>query len=316
MRNLIKKCEHLPVGAIATAVGLATLSNVYHAQGFVSVRYVTMILMMFIWIGAFIKLTIYHEAFWADYSKVVPSTLYATFTMLTMILGNFILGFSEGLGKAMWFSGLALHILHLIIFSYRNILKGINRETFVPSWFVSFAGILVAVVVGAPKEMPWLLTGLMYYAFLMYVILFPAMIYRMVKYPIPPQFAMTRIILIAPASLVFVGYLNAFPNVNIPFSIVLYTIVFVILMYAAIKIPGFLAKPFNPGHAALTFPTAIGLVATMRMSGFLSANGFYTASTWLGHFFGIQLWLTTAIILYVGFGFLKMFADSYKEERA
>ena len=316
MGNIIKKCENLPVGAIATCVGLATLSNVYLAQGFESVRVVTMLLVAIVWLGAIVKLTVYRKAFWADYVNVVPATLYATFTMLTMILGNFIFGYIESVGRIIWLVGVGLHIIHLLVFSYRNILKGVKLETFVPSWFVSFAGILVAVVVGVPKGMPWLLTGLMYYAFVMYAIMFPMMLVRINKHPIPPQFGMTRAILIAPASLVFVGYLNAFDNINFAFAAFLYAIVFAVLVYVAIKLPGFLGKPFNPGHAALTFPTAIGLVATMRMVGLLAANGYDVASTWLGHFFGIQLWVTTGIMAYVAYGFLKTFTDSMKKKDA
>jgi len=315
MGNLVKKCENLPVGAIATAVGLATLSNVYFANGFVSVRFVTMILVMFVWVGAIIKLTSFTKVFLKEYENVVPASLYGTFTMLTMILGSFVFDYVEWFGRVIWLIGLGLHTIHLLVFLYRNVIKGVKRDTFVPSWFVTLAGILVSVVVGVPMGMPGVLTVLMYYAFGMYIIAFPIMIYRINKHPIPPQFAMTRVILLAPTSLVFVTYLNVANTINQAIVFALYGILFATIVYVSWKLPVFLGKPFNPaGHPALTFPTAIALVATFRMVGFLAGNGNDSLAEWLGHFFGIQLWVTTAIMAYVGYNFVKIFTNSVKKQ--
>ncbi|MCL2559348.1 MAG: TDT family transporter [Turicibacter sp.] len=316
MKKVIKKIAGLPVGVIGTMVGLATLSNVYATIGFQSVRYVTMILGIFVLIVALIKLTAYKEIFLQEYRDVVPASLYATFTMLLMIIGSFVHGFQDGIGRGLWLIAVVLHVTHILIFTYRNVIKGIKLDTFVPSWFVTYAGVLVAVVLGVPKGMPGILTALMYYAFGMYALLFPLMIYRVIKHPIPSQFEMTKVILLAPTSLLLVGYLNAFAPINQPLLFAIYAILFATIIYVSCQLPSFLGKPFNVGHAALTFPTAIALVATFRMADYLTANGFEAAGQWVGHFFGIQLWVTTAIIAYVGYGFFKMFTDSFKQQNS
>jgi len=64
--------------------------------------------------------------------------------------------------------------------------------------------------------------------------------------------------------------------------------------------------------AALTFPTAIALTATFRMIGYLNDTGREWIADLLYHFFGLQLYLTTAIMVYVGYNFLFSFLDSYK----
>jgi len=315
MNDLIKKAEHLPVGVIATTVGLATLSNIYAGIGFEGVRHVTMIASIFVWVAAFIKMTVYHKAFRKDYSNVVPASLYATFTMLTMILGNYIFNFHAGIGRIIWLAGVVLHFVHILIFTYQNVIKGVKRDTFVPSWFVTYMGFLVSTVVGVPMGMPLLLTAILYYAFPVYTILIICMIYRMIAHPVLPQFELTKAIFLAPSSLLFVGYLNAFENPIPAIVFTIYGILFITIIYVACKLPSFLSKPFNPGHAALTFPTAIATVATSRMSDFLTNNGWGRQGELIYQFFGIQLWITTAIMAYVGFNFLKIFVDSCKNKK-
>jgi len=317
MINIIKKCENLPVGAIATAVGMATVSNVFFAAlGLVGVRHVVMICASFVWFAAFIKIVFYRKAFWADYSNVVPASLYATFTMLTMILGNYMFSFNQDIGRIIWLAGVILHITHILVFTYRNVLKGINLDTFVPSWFVTFVAFLVSAVVGADKGMPWLMTGFLIYGLSIYAIIFPCMIFKVAKVGILPQFELTRAIFLAPPSLVFVTVLNAMDNPPHWLVFFLYSILFATILYMCFKIPVLLSKPFNPGHAALTFPTAIALVATFRMAGFLLGNGYEELGHWVTHLFGLQLWATVAIMAYVAFGYFKMFVNSFKAQEA
>lgn len=313
MMNIIKKAENLPVGAIATAVGLATLSNVFAAAlGMQSVRHVTMFLTSFVWFAAVIKIIVYRKAFLSDYSNVVPASLYATVTMLTMILGNYIFSFHEGIGRVIWLVGVVIHAIHILIFTYRNIIKGVKLDTFVPSWFVTFVAFLVSGVVGADKGMPTLMTGFIIYGLIIYAIIFPCMVIKVAKVGILPQFELTRTIFLAPTSLVFVTLLNAVENPPHWLVFTLYGILFLTILYMTTKIPKFLATPFNPGHGALTFPTAIALVATFRMGGFLINNGYAQLGQWVNHLFGIQLWVTTAIMAYVAFNFMKIFVNSLK----
>ncbi|MCL1995787.1 MAG: TDT family transporter [Defluviitaleaceae bacterium] len=317
MKQLIDKTANLPVGAIATAVGLATLSNLYFAIGFPAVRLVTMVCVALVWVAAFLKLTVHFKTFFVvDYINTVPASLYATFTMLTMILGNFVFLFNESIGFAIWISGVGLHVIHILVFTYLHAIKNFNIETFVPSWFVTYMGFLVSTVVGAEKGAPTIFTAIVYYGFAMYVIIFPAMVIRLIKKPLPDQFKLTAGILLAPSSLLFVSYLNFTdePIAGIVFA--LYSIIFLTLLYIAYKLPQFLRIKFNPGFAALTFPTAIALVATFRMGDFLLNTGHYQLGTFVNHFFGIQLYITTAVIAFVAYGFLKMLSDSFEKKGA
>ena len=301
----IERAGGLPVGAVATAVGAATLSNVYSAIGHGGVRYVTMVLVGFVWLCAIIKLTLHHDKFREEYKNVVPASLYATVGMLTMILGSFIFDFNETIGRVIWTAGVIGHFVHILVFTYRNVIKKFDILTFVPSWFVTYLGLLVSTVVGVGIGPEWLLNSIVTYGFIIYGVLFPAMVIRVIKKPICAPFKLTVGVFLAPTSLLLVSYLNVFEPIS-TVVFVLYGILFVSVIYVFAKLVGFLQMGFNPGFAGYTFPVAIALVATMRFSAFLVENGYDTLGQLFFHKFSVKIYITTAIISFVAYNFIKM----------
>ena len=73
-----------------------------------------------------------------------------------------------------------------------------------------------------------------------------------------------------------------------------------------IKLPKFFSFPFTPGFAGLTFPMAIGIVATTKMTGYLNTNGYEGLAAVTGQIGGIQVYLTSMIVGYVLLNFLIM----------
>ena len=84
--NLLKKIENIPVPLLPTMVGDATLSNVYSTLGYTWVRHLTMWLATIILIAYLVKITVFTNTCKKEYSNTVPASLYAGFTMITMIL--------------------------------------------------------------------------------------------------------------------------------------------------------------------------------------------------------------------------------------
>ena len=313
MKNLISKIANLPVGVIATCVGMATLSNVYLTLGYTGIRHVSMMIAAVIWIAAFIKITVHFKTFKQEYQNVVPASLYATFTMLMMILGSYIFSYQQTIGKAIWLTGVCLHILHILIFTYRNVIKGVKKETFIPSWFVTYNGLLVSTVVGTAMNEPMLSKCIVFYGITVFIIIIPFMIIRMIKRPIPDALYHTSAILLAPSSLCLVSYLNVIPNPNAVVIYCLYAAVFATLIFILISIPKFFKPAFHPGFAGLTFPLAIGVVASMKMSNFLMAQGMETLGAFIKEVSGIQIYMTTAIIAFVFYNFVRLFVKSYQK---
>lgn len=310
--NLLKKIENIPVPLLPTMVGAATLSNVYSTLGYSWVRHLTMWAATIILLAYLVKIIAFSNTCKKEYSNTVPASLYAGFTMITMILGSYYFDYNNFLGKALWSIGLILHTIHLLIFIYRNVIKGVNKDTFVPSWFVTFNGIMVSVVVGSAMNEPLISKIVLYYGILALVIIMPFMVIRLIKYPLKDAFYHTQAILLAPSSLCVVSYLNVVENPNKVVISLLYLVAFITLLFVLYKLPGFFSFEFTPAFAGLTFPMAIGIVASIKMSGFLISSGNEVLGNIVKQISGIQIYITTAIISYVLFNFFKMFIKAIK----
>ena len=87
--SLLKKIQNMPVPVLPTLVGAATLSNVYSNMGFTWVRHLTMWIATIVLIAYIVKIAKYPKTCLNEYSNTVPASLYAGFTMITMILTMF-----------------------------------------------------------------------------------------------------------------------------------------------------------------------------------------------------------------------------------
>lgn len=314
MKNFLKKIENLPVPVLPTMVGAATLSNVYLTLGYTWVRHLTMIAATIILLCYIVKICKYPKTVVKEYSNTVPASLYAGFTMITMILGSYYYDFNNTIGKALWFIGLILHAIHILIFTYKNVIKGVNMDTFVPSWFVTYNGIMVSTVVGGVMNEPLIGKIVVYYGIAVFALIIPFMIYRLMKHEIKDAMFHTQAIVLAPSSLCVVSYLNFIKEPNFLLVSLLYAAVLCALVFIAIKTPAFFRYKFYPGFAGLTFPMAIGIVASIKMSAFLTAQGYVTLGSMVKELSGIQIYATTAIIAYVLYNFAAMLVRSYKTE--
>lgn len=311
--SFIDKFKNIPVPLLPTMVGAATLSNVYLTLGYTWIRHITMILSAIILIAYIIKIVTNFNVFKNEYSNTVPASLYAGFTMITIILGSYVFDFSPTIGKAMWFVGLILHAIHIVIFTYRNVIKGVNIDTFLPSWFVTYNGIMVSTVVGGVMNEPTIGKIVVYYGIAVLIIIMPFMLYRLATTDVKDAVHHTQAILLAPSSLCLVSYLNFIKEPNKFVVYALYALVFCTLLFIIVKLPKFFSFDFHPGFAGMTFPMAIGTVASIKMSGFLKGQGYDVLSNMVKEISGIQIYLTTAIVSIVVFGILRIVIRKFRD---
>lgn len=312
--SFVDKFKNIPVPLLPTMVGAATLSNVYLTLGYTWIRHITMMLSAIILIAYIIKIVTNFNVVKNEYSNTVPASLYAGFTMITMILGSYVFDFSPTIGKAIWFVGLILHAIHIVIFTYRNVIKGVNIDTFLPSWFVTYNGIMVSTVVGGVMNEPTIGKIVVYYGIAVLIIIMPFMLYRLATTDIKDAVHHTQAILLAPSSLCLVSYLNFIKEPNKFVVYALYALVFCTLLFIIVKLPRFFSFDFHPGFAGMTFPMAIGIVASIKMSGFLKGQGYDVLSNMVKEISGIQIYLTTAIVSIVVLGILRIVIRKFKEK--
>lgn len=303
----------IPVPLLPAMVGACTLSNVYQSLGFSWIRHITM-LAAAVFIAAYTgKIIFCFDTCKKEYGNTVPASLHGGFTMLLMILGSYCFPYHNVIGKGLWFTGLILHAVHILIFTYRNVIRGVHKEVFVPSWFVTYNGIMVSCVVGGIMNERALLTGVVYYGIIIYFILISLMIWRLWKFEMNPQFFHTMAIVLAPCSLCVVSYLNIIEQPNQALLLILYGCVLISLCFVIYQIPKFFSYSFTPGFAGLTFPMAIGIVASSKMSGYLMEMDLELAGNIVKEIQGIQIYITTVIIGFVLYNFGRYMRGIYKE---
>lgn len=311
-KSFLQKVQNLPVAILPTMVGALTLSTVYSNMGYTWVRHITTWVAIAILLVYLTKMIFHFDTVKKEYSNTVPASLYAGFTMIIMIIGSYFYNASPVFGKTLWFTGLILHAIHILVFTYRNVIKGVNMQTFVPSWFVTYNGIMVSTVVGGVMNEPLIGKIVVFYGIAVVTIIMPFMIYRLIKHEIKDPVFHTQAILLAPSSLCLVSYFNFIKEPNTFIVYYLYTLVIAALLFIIVNLPKFFSYEFHPGFAGLTFPMAIGIVASSKMSAYLIAQGYETFGNIVNQISGIQIYLTTAIIGMVLFNFYKLFRNSYK----
>ena len=151
-------------------------------------------------------------------------------------------------------------------FTFKNVIKERNINTFVPSWFVTYNGIMVSCVVGAGYGYNDILKFIVYYGILIYIIIIPIMIYRLLTVEVKDQVYHTMAVVLAPCSLCVVSYINVIAEPNRILLYFLYLCVLASLAFIIVKLPKFFRYSFTPGFAGFTFPMAIGVVATGKMA--------------------------------------------------
>ncbi len=302
----VERLERMPVPVLPTFVGALTLSNVYSGMGYPWIRHITMWAATVVILLYVVKIIRFPQTCKKEYETVVPCSLYAGFTMVLMILGSYYFDYIPGVGKGIWAAALGIHGVHILIFTYRNLVKNRSIHTFVPSWFVTYNGIMVSCVVGGAMNAAGILKYVVYYGIGIYLLLIPFMIWRLLTVEVKPAVYHTMAVVLAPCSLCVVSYLNVIPSPSPVVVYFLYACVMASLLFIILKLPKFFSFPFAPGFAGMTFPMAIGIVATTKMTGFLNGNGMEAAAKITNQIGGIQVYLTTMIVGFVLLNFLIM----------
>jgi exfoliative toxin A/B len=304
--NMIKRLERLPVPVLPTMVGAITLANFMRGLDYSWVYHITLWSAAIVWIFYLGKLMLYPQICKKEYGNTIPRSLYAGFSMIMMGFGAYLYAYVPKLGKGFWLLGIGIHICHILYFTYKSILKEFSWETFMPSWFVTYNGIMVSTVVGGNMNEPLIGKMIVYYGITIYFTIIPFMIYRLIKKPVNPAYYHTQAIVLAPCSLCLTSYINFIEEKNMLLLSILYLCVIISCVFVIFKLPKFFSFDFQPGYSGLTFPMAIGTVASVKMAGVLTNMGYEHVSAVITQISGIQFYLTTMIIGYVLLKFISM----------
>lgn len=320
--------KDLPIGFVAATLGSVTLANVYGNLGFSLIRHIFNIFGIAVALIMLVKVLRYFSKCREEYKNMVLASLYPAFTMLLMLVAAYLRSYIPfAVSKGLWLMAIGVHAFLILYFTWKHIIRnlkyetfapgsgpgclrivrcrGFKYETFVPSWFVTYFGILVGAVVGKPFNEPLIMTILVYYAFCAFFLVYIPMVIRTVKDSIPVPLTHTRPIFLAPPALTSVGYINHF-DPNPVLVMFIYAVLMCAFLYTLFSIPRFFSVPFAPGFAGLTFPMAIGTVSGFTVSAFFADSNPQLATV-AKDIAGIQMAVTTVFIYFVLFHFFKLF---------
>lgn len=300
---------NLPIALAGISLGFSSISSVWESLGGNYIRHFA-ILFSVICIGLLIvKFLLDPQKTINELKHPITGSLYFTFTMALMVISSYLSKYNLNLAKVMWLGAIILHVMMFIAFII-FMSKNFKFENIAPSWFVPAVGIGLSVVTGTNMGFSSLSRGLFFYSFTWLLILLPILIYRskFYKIEIPQQARMTLAVFGAPSSLCLAGYLGVFEPSRI-ILVILVPLAFSLTIFLYILLPGFLKQPFTLGFAPLTFPLAIGVIATQRYTAYLTG----ISSKWVELFneiFFIQLIIATLVIGYVVYKTIEMFINS------
>ncbi len=305
-----EKLKGLPLPILPTTLGAITLSNVYGLLGFSFVKNFFNLFGTIIILYYLAKIVSHPRIVKKEYSQTVPASLYAALSMILMLLAVYYAAWIPGL-RYLFYGVVVLHALHIVLFSYKHVFKNFNDHDFLPTWFVTYNGIMVSTVAGSELLGPLVADIIFWYGLVVYLLLIPFIIKKIYRKGIKEGAIHSTCIILAPCSLIVASYVIR-PDATLPLGGLFYLFLLLSLLLVITRIPVYFAPSFSPGMAALTFPMAIGTLASFRMSGFLANRDLRGYAELVKQVGGAQLFLTTSFIAYVLFNFYKILIKSHK----
>ena len=198
----------------------------------------------------------------------VAASVAPTAAMALMLLAAYMQPLSAVAAVGMWWCGVALHLALMLNYT-QLVLKQRRPELLHASTFIVYVGIAAAAVSSAlvstgplKVELPGQILAL--WGLVCFIALLPLLLYRYLKYPVPPPVRPLFCIFAAPAALCLVALINSAPFLSLLLLRQLLWLSWLLYIPALVNAIICLHGPFYPSFAALTFPFVISATATLR----------------------------------------------------
>lgn len=260
MKKIIQK---VPVPLCGVMLGFAALGNLLQSYG-EGIRYACGIAAAFLLVLILLKLILFPTMVKEDLQNPIMASVAATFPMALMLLSTYVKPFIGSFAKYIWFFAIALHLILIIYFTLKFILKLQMPKVFA-SYFIVYVGIAVAAVTAPAFEALAIGTAAFWFGFVTLLLLLVLVTIRYVKFnqipePAQPLFC----IYAAPTSLCVAGYVQSVTPKSREFLLAMLLVATVLYVLALVKAISYLKLKFYPSYAAFTFPFVISAIATKQ----------------------------------------------------
>ena len=289
--------QKVPVAICGVALGFAALGNLFKTsfEGLYLACGIVSIFLLAIYTLKFIVST---KIVLRELSDPIGLSVAATYPMAVMLISVYLKADIGDAAQLFWFTGIALHILCIALFTSRYIAK-FNWENVHASWFIVYVGIVVASVTAPAFNFETSAgTVAFWFGFICLVVLFIVVSIKYIKYGPVPDFAESlACIYAAPTSLCIAGYIQSITPKSVPFLLVMLAIASIIYVVSFVWCIRCLTKPFFPSHAAFTFPFVISAIACKQTAACLVKLG--QPLQWLDGIATVETMLATGLCIVV-----------------
>lgn len=260
MKKIIQK---VPVPLCGVMLGFAALGNLLQSYG-EGIRYACGIVAAFLLILVLLKLILFPGMVKEDLQNPIMASVAATFPMALMLLSTYVNPFIGMFAKYIWVFAIILHLVLIIYFTMKFIVKLQMPKVFA-SYFIVYVGIVVAAVTAPAYEALSIGTAAFWFGFVTLLVLLLLVTIRYVKFKQIPEPAQPLFcIYAAPTSLCVAGYVQSVTPKSKEFLLAMLALATVLYVIALIKAIGYLKLKFYPSFAAFTFPFVISAIATKQ----------------------------------------------------
>ncbi len=260
MKDMIKK---VPIPFCGVMLGFAALGNLLQSYG-EGIRSVCGIVAAFILILMLLKLIMFPQMIKEDMKNPIMASVSGTFSMALMLLSTYVKPYIGAAAKYIWFFAIALHIVLIVYFTVKFVVKLDLTKVFA-SYYIVYVGIAVAAVTAPAYEQLAVGTAAFGFGFVTLIALLILVTIRYVKCPNVPEPAQPLFcIYAAPTSLCIAGYVQSVTPKSRTFLLAMLAVATVIYVIALVKAIGYLKLKFYPSYAAFTFPFVITAIATKQ----------------------------------------------------
>lgn len=269
MKNVIQKVSIPVCGVMLGAAALGNLLQSY-SEG---IRYVCGLFSAFLLVLVLLKIILFPGKVKEDMGNPIMASVSGTFPMALMILSTYVKPFIGQAAFYVWILAIALHIILIIYFTVKFIVKLQMPKVFA-SYYIVYVGIAVAAITAPAYEKLAVGSAAFWFGFVSLIVLLVLVTYRYLNFKEIPEPARALVcIYAAPTSLCIAGYVQSVTPKSKEFLLGMFAVATVLYIFALVKAVSLLKLPFYPSMAAFTFPFVISAIASKQTMACLANMG-------------------------------------------
>lgn len=299
MKELIKK---VPVPLCGLMLGTAALGNLLQSYSEIA-KNICGIVSAFLLILILLKIICFPSMIGEEMKNTVSASVMGTCSMGIMILSTYLKPYIGQAAFVVWAIAVFLHILLIIYFSFKFIMKLDMTKVFA-SYYIVYVGIVTASVTAPAFEMTTFGNFAFWFGFITFVLLFILVSIRHVKFTQIPDPAKPLIcIYTAPLSLCIAGYIQSVTPKSLNFVIAMLIVATAIYVFALIQAIKCLKFAFYPSFASFTFPFVISAIAAKQTMAFAAKQE--VVLPLIKYLVIFETVVAVAFVVYTFIGFMK-----------